>query len=220
MKEKIKKEKEWVKALCEKIKENDIFKEWSNNGKKYDIYYEVALPHLVSLNGLMKISIVDNKYKLVYKNDIDNKLLEEHTKKWNVDILVVEKTDNGDIPRLVIEAKYHDINTHDPITYNHKAYLHKTLFPGLRYGVIIGNYKEDRKGNTRNEENIYIPARVVEYGVNFDFIYLFKENLNKDEITTFINIIKNNIKMAEILESMDKKDKRNYLYFNKNFETK
>ena len=217
MEEGIKKEREWVEKLCKKIKKHDKFNEWSENGQKYDIYYEVALPHLISLNNL--VSIDEKSSKIIYKK-FDNASFEKYTNRLKVDILVVEKTVDGVIPRVVVEAKYREVNTHDPITYSHKANLHKVLFPGLRYGVIIGNYKEDRKGNTRNEENIYIPARVVEYGVNFDFIYLFKENLNKDEITTFINIIKNNIKMAEILESMDKKDKRNYLYFNKNFETK
>ena len=43
MEENIKKEKEWVKSLCKKIKEDKEFKKWSNNGKKYDIYYEVSV---------------------------------------------------------------------------------------------------------------------------------------------------------------------------------
>jgi len=53
------------------------------------------------------------------------------------DLLVVENLDEVKwTPRVVIEAKGNGaINTHDAITYSHKAATHRQVHPYLRYGL-------------------------------------------------------------------------------------
>ena len=45
------------------------------------------------------------------------------------DFIVVEDTDGGWKPRVVVEAKMGTVNTHDAITYSQKAANHKAVFP-------------------------------------------------------------------------------------------
>ena len=140
------KEEVWVKLICEQLqKELDI--------NKYVVKPCVKLLHKISLNNFM---VLDNDE--VHFIDVNLKAddLEKRDMYFNVDLFIGERTkDNHIIPRIVIEAKYKDINTHDPITYSHKAELHKNLYPGLRYGLMVGNYLETHK----KEENCYIPTR-------------------------------------------------------------
>lgn len=212
------KEEIWVENLCKKINENENFKSWAKD--RYVIKDNVSLAHSISLNNLVEFKESDskkNKYSVSIIDNLSSKNLKNNTEMWNVDLFIGEKVNKNDaeyiIPRLVIEAKYKNINTHDPITYSHKAYLQKNLFPGLRYGVIIGDYGIDKK-----EENIYIPTRVVEYGENFDFIFLFNEYANDIEINKFIEIIKKNIEIAEKLDNLNKDKNNRYQCIMKNIE--
>ena len=91
--------------------------------------------------------------------------------------------------------------------------MHKQLFKGLRYGLIIGNYNFERK-----EENIYIPTRVIEYGDNFDFIFLLKEEYKDEEIDYLVDIIIKNIKISEQLENLNKDKDNRYRCIMKNIE--
>ncbi len=55
------------------------------------------------------------------------------------DFIVVERYPDGSWkPRVVIEAKVSSVTTHDAITYSHKAANHKSVFPYLRYGIMLG----------------------------------------------------------------------------------
>jgi hypothetical protein len=61
---------------------------------------------------------------------------------YATDILIREDVSNDRWkPRVIIELKINSINTHDSITYSEKAYAHKSVFPYLRYGIVIGNHK-------------------------------------------------------------------------------
>jgi hypothetical protein len=188
-------ERLWVNNLCENIKEHYKL---DNNCQ---IKCEVALPHSIALNNFLKFEN-GNTRNLVFNKNLTDEDINKYIETWNVDLLIYEESENkGIIPRVVIEAKYKDINTHDPITYSHKAELHKRLFPGLRYGVIVGNY-----GCERKDKNIYIPTRVVEYGNNFDFIFLFKNNNNADEIKKFVELLNKNIEISKKLEKFNDKN--------------
>src|SRR3954470_21014134 len=60
---------------------------------------------------------------------------------YATDVLIREKRPSGLWkPRVVIELKINSINSHDAITYSEKAYAHKTVFPYLRYGLVLGNH--------------------------------------------------------------------------------
>lgn len=205
-------EEKWVKNLCNEIRNNCNWKK-----DKYIILDNVALAHSISLNNFVKLEEKGNKSSITFIDDISSKELKNKTEFWNVDIFIGEKiNDNGKeriIPRIVIEAKYKSINTHDPITYNHKAYLHKNLFNGLRYGVIIGNYDKERK-----EENVYIPTRVIEYGDNFDFIFLFTEKNKSKDLNKFIKLIEENLEISKRLEKLNNDKENKYQVISKNIE--
>ncbi len=209
------KEEKWVKKLCEKIRNNENFKNWANDN--IIIEDNVSLAHAINLNDAVS-SNVDNK------NDCDRLLInydnigsinvnKDAIDGWNVDIFIGSKYKNHIIPRLVIEAKYRNVNTHDPITYNYKAFMQKKLFKGLRYGLIVGDYSFKRK-----EENIYIPSRVIEYGDHFDFVFLLKEEYNDDEIDYLVNIIKKNVEIAIKLERLNIDQENKYKCIMKNIE--
>ena len=76
------------------------------------------------------------------------------------DILVYEQNTKGQtsvIPRVIAEAKFSSVTTHDAIVYSYKAECIKRIYPFCRYGMIIGDFNS-------------IPGRVFRHGRNFDFI--------------------------------------------------
>jgi hypothetical protein len=209
------KEEAWVKNLCNKIENQEKFKDWKEENQIV-IADNVSLIHSVDLNNLLVCP--DDNFKkgerlILNYDDIKMNDLNDYTEKWNVDIFVGSKNGNKVTPRLIIEAKYRNINTHDPITYNHKALLHKNLFKGLRYGLIVGDYKFNRK-----EENVYIPSRLVKYGDNFDFMMLLKEEYNTEEINQLIDIIIKNVEISKKLENLNRDKENRYQCIVKNIE--
>ncbi len=79
------------------------------------------------------------------------------------DILVfeeVERTrphDTRIVPRVIAEVKLERVTTHDAITYSEKARRIRTIYPFVRYGLILGQMDK-------------IPGRVLRLGQEFDFI--------------------------------------------------
>lgn len=193
----IHKEEKWVELICKQLEER-------LDTKKYVVKTQVPLAHAISLNDCLEID-KNNDIRLKEMN-LSAKELKERLQTWNVDLFIGERTkDNSVIPRIVIEAKYKDINTHDPITYSYKAELHKNLYPGLRYGLIIGNYLERHDG-----DKYYIPTRCMEFGKNFDFIFLFEDKgkLKTDELNDLVKVLEDNLKTSEELENFLTKDKK------------
>jgi hypothetical protein len=89
---------------------------------------------------------------------------ESKTISFATDFAVVEENhDGGWKPRVVVEAKVARITTHDAITYSHKAANHKSVFPYLRYGIMLGN-----------REHYPLPGRLYRHGTQFDFMISFK----------------------------------------------
>lgn len=137
-----------------------------------------------------------NKFLKLYNDNTSN---EEITIKnfsnnnWHPDILIEEEIKvNGKsyhIPRLIIESKYYKSSAvlHEFIAYNYKVESHKRLYPGLRYGLIIGNSR-------------YIPNSAIRFGNNFDFILSLGDVLTDEEKERFINIIKKNLTYIKNLE--------------------
>ena len=54
---------------------------------------------------------------------------------FQTDIIIYELINENKLPRIVIECKS-DLSSHDIITYNAKAEMHKRIYPWLRYGII------------------------------------------------------------------------------------
>ena len=82
------------------------------------------------------------------------------------DFIVVEDYPDGSWkPRVVVEAKVDSITTHDAITYSRKAADHKSVFPYLRYGIMLGNRR-----------HYPLPGRLYRHGTQFDFMISFKDH--------------------------------------------
>jgi hypothetical protein len=94
-------------------------------------------------------------------------------------------------PRVIVELKINSINTHDSITYSEKAYAHKSVFPYLRYGIVIGNHRGP------------IPWRLHRHGVHFDFMMVITSiKPTKTEISKLTGILKSEIDASRKVESI------------------
>ena len=207
-------EKEWVKnEICEFIKKSLDSKYGSN---KYYVDTEVALPYgcdlsNLSLNYTDKIKGQIREEKVLNLQDSSSIIIN----KWNVDLFIGEYDENNKEiikPRIIIEAKYNTVNLHEPIVYNYNALLHKRLYPGLRYGFILGNSQY---------KNIDIPKQLINFGDNFDFIFV-SDDENEDKLKLdlknkkdkLLEVIIKNIKYAKDIEELltNKKDRTKYWY--------
>jgi len=75
---------------------------------------------------------------------------------FQTDIAVFEQLDEQTrIPRVVMEFKT-AVTTHDLLTYNAKAVLHKQIYPYLRYGMVASAESK-------------VPGRAFVHGVSLDF---------------------------------------------------
>lgn len=207
-------ERKWVKdEICNFINETleDIY------GKnKYYVATEVALPYSCDLSNL-SLNYIENIKGQIRKEEISQLPNNSNIiiNKWNVDLFIGEYDNNNkDLikPRVIIEAKYNKVNLHEPIVYNYNALLHKRLYPGLRYGFILGNSQY---------KNIAIPKQLINFGDNFDFIFVFddesKDKLRKDlnnKKDKLLEIIIKNIEYAKNIEELliDKKDRTKYWF--------
>ena len=207
-------ERKWVKdEICNFINETleDIY------GKnKYYVGTEVALPYSCDLSNL-SLNYIENTKGQIREEEISQLSNNSNIiiNKWNVDLFIGEYDDNNKKlirPRVIIEAKYNKVNLHEPIVYNYNALLHKRLYPGLRYGFILGNSQY---------KNIDIPKQLINFGDNFDFIFVFddesKDKLRKDlnnKKDKLLEIIIKNIKYAKNIEELliDKKDRTKYWF--------
>jgi hypothetical protein len=108
------------------------------------------------------------------------------------DFIVIEDTDGSWKPRVVVEAKVDSITTHDAITYSHKAANHKSVFPYLRYGIMLGN-----------RGHYPLPGRLYRHGTQFDFMISFKEHKpSPKEITRFSEVLVDEVRASRDLENM------------------
>jgi hypothetical protein len=117
-----------------------------------------------------------------------------HSVSWfETDLAVIENLETGGWkPRMIIEAKYRSITTHDAITYSQKASAHKAVHPFLRYGIMLGE-----------REHHPLPGRLFRHGAEFDFMISFPRNtLSEDERVSLEELIKLEVEASRTLERM------------------
>jgi len=164
-------EKSWTKQIC-----NILNEEFTN--KKMNLHAETLkkLPYEKTLYSF------NQNWKANYSKEIN----------YETDLFIYEIKNNLIIPRIVIEAKFKNITTHDAITYNFKAKEHKNIIPFLRYGIMIGNNKEKT-----------LSWKIFNHGENFDFMYSFKkQSPDSSERKEFLEIIYNEIKYSKEYETI------------------
>lgn len=109
---------------------------------------------------------------------------------FKIDLLIFEQSAQANIPRVAIEAKFGGVTTHDAITYSHKSELHKNVTPFLRYGIMIGKLNN-------------LPARLLNHGNNFDFMFCFNADKPTDEEwQSFLQLVKDEVKYSKQLEDL------------------
>jgi len=128
---------------------------------------------------------------------------------YETDLIVYEEKSGKYIPRVIIEAKYERINTHAAIAYCEKAQRHKNLMPQLRYGMMLGNWK-----------NRPLPGRLLRNGTNFDFMFRFEESTPKgNEWKVFVEMIFREIEyskqLEEVLHETRSRNRKNYFMLQK-----
>jgi hypothetical protein len=109
-----------------------------------------------------------------------------HGKGFEQDFLIYENP-VGDclpvVPRVVAEVKFRRMSTHDAIVYNEKARRVRSVYPYVRYGLILGDFPK-------------IPGRVVRLGQGFDFIMTVKHPFIQSEISGLRAILKDEVQSS------------------------
>lgn len=150
-------------------------------------------PYLLEIKHSIKIEIgrkIPYGYEILsYKDGIKENNLDV----YETDVLISEVFgDESWKPRVILEAKFKSITTHDAITYSQKAFTHKTVHPYLRYGIILGD-----------RQHYPLPGRLFRHGAYFDFMASFTgERATKEELERFTSILEHEINASKQLESI------------------
>lgn len=102
------------------------------------------------------------------------------------DILIYEENYKGNttlIPRVILEVKYININSHDVLVYSEKANRIKRVYPYVRYGLLIAGKKS-------------IPQRVLRLENDFDFIHTIDVSLSENSISEITELLESELKYS------------------------
>ncbi len=148
-------------------------------------------PELVGTEHSFKIK---TQAKIPYSYEIRAYREEPETEaiSFATDFLVVEESPDGSWkPRVVAEAKVGSVTTHDAITYSQKAANHRSVFPYLRYGIMLGS-----------RQHYPLPGRLYRHGTQFDFMISFKEyEPSPKEMEAFRDVLLEEIRASQALET-------------------
>lgn len=111
------------------------------------------LPLVVAKGAVLLYQVrVDNRLEIA----VNPKRPRKGQSAFQTDITIFEKLDEQvSIPRVVMEFKA-GVTTHDLLTYNAKAVLHKQVYPYLRYGMVAAAESK-------------VPGRAFVHGASLDF---------------------------------------------------
>jgi hypothetical protein len=131
--------------------------------------------------------LLDQKLEVSCKNLKDPK---RGYSAFQTDISIYERKGEIDFPRIVIECKT-KITTHDIITYSAKAGKHKSIYPGLRYGLIASEIDS-------------IPDRFFIHNENIDFFIAAKKYKDNQHLKKLVkDLIEEEIETARVIEKLN-----------------
>jgi hypothetical protein len=108
------------------------------------------------------------------------------------DLLVFEHASKGDtaiVPRVSVELKFGGINTHDGIVYSEKARRIRSIYPYVRYGLILGGMDG-------------IPARTLRLGTEFDLIIAVPGRLTSRSRLRIARLLRGEPRLSRSLTSV------------------
>lgn len=132
---------------------------------------------------------------------------------FETDLAIVEQTRDGNSwPRVVVEAKIKSVSTHDAITYSAKAGAHRSVYPYLRYGIMLG-----KRGH------FPLPWRLYSHGAMFDFMISFRAfRPSEVETNQFLRLLKSEIQASRTLQKIlfesRKRDRDRYTVLHRKLE--
>lgn len=110
---------------------------------------------------------------------------------FQCDLLAFEESRDGDtsiIPRVIVELKVRGISTHGCIVYSEKAHLIRSVYPYVRYGLLIG-------------ECATIPslAKILRFGQEFDFITVMTSPTEPAEVSAFKRLLGQEVRASRAM---------------------
>jgi hypothetical protein len=158
-----------------------------------ELVAKIVKPELTVLGQSLDIQ---TQVKIAYGYEIrayrNEKEPETEAIEFATDFIVVEGIDGGWKPRVVVEAKVGSVTTHDAITYSQKAANHRSVFPYLRYGIMLGN-----------RQHYPLPGRLYRHGTQFDFMISFRGyKPSAKELEAFRDVLIAEVKASQALENM------------------
>jgi hypothetical protein len=119
-------------------------------------------------------------------------------KGFEQDIVIYRKLENAHtaiIPYIIAEVKYQSVTTHDAIVYSKKAEKIRSVYPYVRYGLILGNFRS-------------IPGRVIRHGESFDFITAIQYPFSEESVEELRKLLLNELHTSENMESIRSSKKK------------
>jgi hypothetical protein len=106
-------------------------------------------------------------------------------------------------------SEVNSITTHDAITYSRKAADHKSVFPYLRYGIMLGNRR-----------HFPLPGRLYRHGTQFDFMISFRDHEpSAKELEAFNALLLEEVEASNALDNMiyesRKRDREHHTLFHR-----
>ena len=161
--------------------------------KKLTVLYDLS----VSQDGNIHMGVdLDSGYPIRGKG-----------KGFEQDIVIYRELENAHtaiIPYIIAEVKYQSVTTHDAIVYSKKAEKIRSVYPYVRYGLILGNFHS-------------IPGRVIRHGESFDFITAIQYPFSEESVEELRKLLLNELHTSENMESI-RSSKKKIITIQKKYE--
>lgn len=153
---------------------------------------------------------VETKRSLLYAVSFDDSgnlhLGQDHAREpirgggtgFEQDLLLFERSETGTtsiIPRVSVELKFGHITTHDAIVYSEKARRIRTIYPYVRYGLILGGLS-------------VIPPRTLRLGTEFDFVVALPERFTERVMTPLVRLLRKELRLSKSMTDILRGRKR------------
>ena len=104
------------------------------------------------------------------------------------DVLLFDRVDGHTsiVPRVVAEVKFRGVTTHDAIVYSEKARRIRSIYPYLRYGMILGDVSA-------------LPPRLLRLGIEFDYLVCVSDPVTPDEIAMILALFREELQTSKRL---------------------